>query len=117
MIESMSPCSGRMLKEDDTVVNVADLLDQLTGIKKITINSSVILTANEETVIDFQVPVRLSIINSGIGAANISFDEIPADTDTFELQAGQGISAIKCSKLRLFSQAGVTEIKYIGGEI
>ena len=33
MIESMSPRSGRMLKEDDSVVNIADLAEESLGRK------------------------------------------------------------------------------------
>lgn len=117
MIESMSPRSGRMLKEDDSVVNIADMLEQITGGKKVTINSSVTLTPNEETVIDFQTSVRLTIVNAGTGVVNVSFDEIPADRDTFELEANHDLTGIRCNKLRLYTQAGVAEIKYIGGEI
>ena len=77
MIESMSPRSGRMLKEDDSVVNIADLLEgqayaQNTAIATGTAEFGGSDSANTLKEVEMELPektaarIRLEIVNPSI---------------------------------------------------
>jgi len=65
MIESMSPRSGRVLREDDRVVNIADLAEESFGGK----GFEFIADKDEHAAPDGMVYIALQVVNDAVIAS------------------------------------------------
>lgn len=83
MIESMSPRSGRMLKEDDSVVNIADLTEESFGRK----GFEFISDALEHAAPEGMVYIALQVLDDAVIASYETDEgaEITGNTFTGEL--------------------------------
>ena len=76
----------------------------------------IVVNPTIEEVIEFPSSINnMTVTNLGEGVINISFEDIVANADSYALYPNQSITGIKCSKLRLYANAVVSEVQYIGG--